>query len=256
MWPSKGAYSGVIDRSGVRKDSYYFYQSQWVSEPVLHLFPHWNWPGREGQVIPVLTFTNCDTVELFLNGKSYGVKAQEFPRQGNSQAWNKYDRPFVRTNTADLHLSWDVDYAPGILKAIGYKNGRQVAEDSVITAGEAAAIKLMVDTAGLYADGQHVALLHVEVLDAQGRIVPTAGNTLTFTVEGNGRLIGTDNGNPADDHLFSSNRCMAFNGRAFAVVRAGLQPGQISIRVSGDGLTGASVVCISRQDPKPGLFLP
>ena len=255
-WPAKAAYSGVIDRSDVCKDGYYFYQSQWVSEPVLHLLPHWNWPGREGQVIPVLAYTNCDTVELFLNGKSYGVKAQEFPRQGNSQAWNKYDRPFVHTNTADLHLSWDVTYAPGILKAIGYKNGRKVAEDSVITAGTPAAIKLTVDTAGLYADGQHVALLHVEVLDAQGRIVPTAGNVLTFTVEGVGRLIGTDNGNPADDHFFGSNRCMAFNGRAYAVVQAGLHTGQITIRVSADGLTGASVECISREDPKPGLFLP
>jgi beta-galactosidase len=255
-WPAKAAYSGVIDRSDVCKDGYYFYQSQWVGEPVLHLLPHWNWPGREGQVIPVLAYTNCDTVELFLNGKSYGVKAQEFPRQGNSMAWNKYDRPYVHTSTADLHLSWDVTYAPGILKAIGYKNGQKVAEDSVITAGAPAAIKLTVDTAGLYADGQHVALLHVEVLDAQGRIVPTAGNALTFTVEGNGRLIGTDNGNPADDHFFGSNRCMAFNGRAYAVVQAGLHPGQITIRVNGDGLTGASVECVSREDPKPELFLP
>jgi beta-galactosidase len=113
-----------------------------------------------------------------------------------------------------------------------------------------------VDTAGLYADGQHVALLHVEVQDAQGRIVPTAGNMLTFTVEGVGRLIGTDNGNPADDHFFGSNRCMAFNGRAYAVVQAGLHPGQIAIRVTGDGLTGASVECINRPDPKPALFLP
>ncbi len=256
MWPDKGAYFGVIDRSDVCKDSYYFYKSQWVSEPVLHLLPHWNWPGREGQVIPVLAYTNCDTVELFLNGKSYGVKAQEFPRQGNSQAWNKYERPFVHTNTADLHLFWDVTYEPGILKAIGYKNGLKVAEDSIITAGEPSTIKVTVDSTCLYADGQHVALLHVEVLDTKGRIVPTAKNALTFTVEGDNRLIGTDNGNPADDHFFGSNRIMAFNGRAYAVVKAGLHPGNITIKVSGDGLTGASVDCISLRDPKPGLFLP
>ena len=99
----------------------------------------------------------------------------------------KYDRPFVRANTADLHLAWDVTYAPGILKAVGYKNGQMVAENSVITAGKPAAIKLTVDTAGLDADGQHAALLHAEVLDVQGRIVPTASNMLTFTVEGDGR---------------------------------------------------------------------
>jgi beta-galactosidase len=245
-WPAKGAYSGVIDRSDVCKDGYYFYQSQWTSEPVLHLLPHWNWPGREGQVIPVLAYTNCDTVELLLNGKSYGVKSLEFPRQGNSQAWNKYDRPFVRTNTADLHLSWDVTYAPGVLKAIGYRNGHEVAEDSVVTSGAPAAIRLIMDTGGLYADGQDVALLHVEVLDAQGRFVPTAGNALSFTVEGVGRLIGTDNGDPADDHFFGSNRCTAFNGRAYAVIQTGLQSGRITIRVSGDGLAGAKVDCVSR----------
>jgi beta-galactosidase len=255
-WPAKGAYSGVIDRSDVCKDSYYFYKSQWTSGPVLHLLPHWNWPGREGQVIPVLAYTNCDTVELFLNGKSYGVKSLEFPRQGNSQAWNKYDRPFVRTNTADLHLSWDVTYAPGVLKAIGYKNGQMVAEDSIVTAGPPSALRLTVDTNDLYADGQQIALVHVEVLDAQGSIVPTAGNALYFNIEGNARLIGTDNGNPADDHFFGSDRCTAFNGRAYAVVRIGLYPGPITIGVYGDGLTGAKVGFISRPNPMRGLFLP
>jgi len=162
----------------------------------------------------------------------------------------------VRTNTADLHLSWDVTYAPGVLKAIGYRNGHEVAEDSVVTSGAPAAIRLIMDTGGLYADGQDVALLHVEVLDAQGRFVPTAGNALSFTVEGVGRLIGTDNGDPADDHFFGSNRCTAFNGRAYAVIQTGLQSGRITIRVSGDGLAGAKVDCVSRRDPMSALFLP
>lgn len=256
MWPAKSSYSGVIDRSDNCKDSYYFYQSQWVDQPVLHLFPHWNWPGREGQVIPVLAYTNCDTVELFLNSKSYGVKAQEFPRQGNSKKWNQYDRPMVHTNTADLHVSWDVTYEPGTLKVIGYKNGREVVEDSVVTAGTPAAIKILQDTFALYADGQDAALLHVEIVDAQGHLVPTAASSLTFTVEGAGRLIGTDNGNPADDHFFGAGRCTAFNGHAYAVIQAGKHPGRIKVTVTADGLTAGSIDYVSRDDPKAGLYLP
>jgi beta-galactosidase len=144
-WPNKNASSGVIDLCGFPKDAYYFYQSQWTERPMVHLFPHWNWSGKEGKVIPVMAFTNCDTVELFVNGKSFGKKSLEFPRQGNSGGWNKYDRPQVNITTGDLHLTWDVPYEPGVLKAVGRKGGKVAYETEIHTAGEPAAIRLSSD---------------------------------------------------------------------------------------------------------------
>jgi beta-galactosidase len=120
-WPAKNAGSGVIDLCGFPKDAYYFYQSQWTTKPMIHLAPHWNWKGKEGKVLQVMAYTNCDSVELFVNGRSFGIKALEFPRQGNSGGWNRYDRPPVNTTTGDLHLLWDVPYETGTLKAVGKK---------------------------------------------------------------------------------------------------------------------------------------
>jgi len=145
-WPGKGSGSGEIDMINQPKDGYYFYQSQWTTQPVLHLLPNWNWAGREGQIIPVLAYTNCDTVELFVNGKSYGIKTQEFPRQGNSGGWNRYAKTPVNSTTADLHLSWDVAYEPGTIKAVGRKNGKQVIIEEVQTTGKAAALRITTDS--------------------------------------------------------------------------------------------------------------
>src|ERR1035441_2982367 len=113
-WPGKGSSAGVIDTCGFKKDGFYFYQSQWTDKPVLHLSPHWNWKGREGQFIPVTCYTNCDTVELFLNGKSVGAKGYAFPRYGMEDRYgNTGARARVPRTTADLHLEWDVPYEPG-----------------------------------------------------------------------------------------------------------------------------------------------
>ncbi len=140
FWPRKSDSFGVLDLCGFPKDGYYFYQSQWTEKPMVHLFPHWNWPGREGQAIPVLCYTNCSAVELFLNGKSFGEKRIEFPRQGNSGSWNGYDKPRVFPTTSDLHLEWDVPYEPGFLKVIGKKDGKVVCSEEIRTAGTPAAL--------------------------------------------------------------------------------------------------------------------
>ncbi len=240
-WPGKGSSSGEIDMTNRPKDGYYFYQSQWTTKPVLHLLPHWNWPGREGQIIPVLAYTNCDTVELFVNGKSYGIKVQEFPRQGNSGGWNKYAQPYVNSSTADLHLTWDVTYEPGTIKAVGRKNGKQVIVDEIHTAGKPAALRLTTDTAVIGANGKDIAMVYIDVVDDQGNIVPNADNLINFTVTGNGNLIGVDNGNQRDDASFKLNNRKAFNGHAYAVVRAGKLPGNISLAVQADGLKPASI---------------
>jgi beta-galactosidase len=142
FWPTKNSSSGVIDLCGFPKDGYYFYQSQWTDKPMLHLFPHWNLEGREGRVIPVLAYTNCDAVELYVNGKSYGEKRLEFPRQGNSGGWNRYEFPQKFATTAELHLSWDVPYEAGIVKAVGKKNGQIVCTEIIETTGKPAAIRL------------------------------------------------------------------------------------------------------------------
>jgi beta-galactosidase len=240
-WPGKGSSSGEIDMTNRRKDGFYFYQSQWTTKPVLHLFPHWNWKGREGQIIPVLAYTNCDSVELFVNGKSYGIKVQEFPRQGNSGAWNKYDKPFVNITTADLHLSWDVAYEPGTIKAVGRKNGKQVIIDEIHTAGKPAALRLTIDSGKVSADGSDVALVNVDVVDDNGIVVPDADNLIHFDVKGNGKLLGADNGNERDDTSFKLNDRKAFNGHVYAVVQADRKPGDIIFTISADGLKPASV---------------
>ncbi len=247
FWPGKGSFSGQISTINLPKDGYYFYQGQWTDKPVLHLFPHWNWPGREGQTMPVIAYTNCDTVELFVNGKSYGMKMQEFPHQGHSGAWNKYARPYVPVTTADLHLSWDVAYEPGAVKAVGRKNGKQVVEE-IKTTGKAAALRISVDTTAISADGSDVALVHVDVVDNGGNVVPDADNQVAFTLNGDARLMGVDNGNPRDDTAFKLNSRKAFNGHLFAVVQAGRKPGNILLRAASDGLKPASV-SIKMQKP-------
>jgi beta-galactosidase len=240
-WPGKGSSSGVIDMTNRPKDAYYFYQSQWTDTPVLHLFPHWNWTGREGQILPVIAYTNCDTVELYLNGKFYGAKSREFPRQGNSGAWNKYARPYVGITTADLHLSWDVPYEPGTITAIGHKNGKQVILAQIRTAGRPATLRVSADTAVIDADGSDVATIHITVLDSAGNVVPDADNLLRFTVSGNGRLLGVDNGNQRDDHAMKLAERNAFNGYAYAVMQSDRTPGSIRLTVEAEGLQPVSI---------------
>jgi beta-galactosidase len=242
-WPMKSSSSGVIDTCGFKKDGYYFYQSQWTDKPVLHLLPHWNWTGKEGQIIPVTCFTNCDTVELFINGRSLGVKGYEFPRLGMEGEWgNLPARAKVLRSTADLHLSWDVPYEPGALKAVGVKDEQIVATAEIFTAGPPVAIGLSSDLDSLGRDYRDVAHVTAQILDDKGRIVPTADNELTFEIEGAGSLLGTDNGNPASHEDYQSNRRKAFDGLCLAIVKSKGKSGQIQVRAVSPGLQAARVI--------------
>jgi beta-galactosidase len=248
QWPSKGASAGQIDMAGFKKDAFYFYQSQWTARPVLHLFPHWNWAGREGQLIPVVAFTNCEVVELFLNGRSMGEKRLEFPRQGTSGGWNTYARPPVNATTTDLHLTWDVPYAPGVLRAVGKREGKECATTELRTAGAAASIRLTVDRDTIAAQPSDVAHFTVEVLDANGVLVPTADNLVRFTVDG-GRIMATDNGNLRDLAPFQASERRAFNGLALAIVKADT-PGRLRLTATADGLRSAvATVTVVRGTP-------
>ena len=240
FWPGKGSGSGAVDITGHPKDSYYFYQSQWTAQPVLHLFPHWNWPGREGQVIPVLAYTNCNSVELFLNGRSLGEKRLEFPAQGTSGGWNSYALPVVNATTNDLHLSWDVLYAPGVLRAVGKtRDGKVACQAEVRTAGPAAAIRLSADRDTVTTAPGDAVLVRFEVVDSAGTVVPTAANLVHMSVTG-GSIVALDNADMRDHDPYRADSRRAFNGRGLAIIRA-TTPGVLRVNAAADGLHDASI---------------
>ena len=251
-WPNKSSDFGVIDLCGFPKDSYYFYQSQWTDKPVLHLLPHWNWAGHKGQVIPIIAYTNCDSVELFLNGKSFGMKSYVFPQQGHSVAWNKYAQPYVFPTTSDLHLSWEVPYEPGTLKVVGRRDGHVVTEE-IHTTSAPYAIRLSADRKRINADGEDIADVKVEIVDKHGWVVPTADNLVEFKVAGDGRLAGTDNGNPSDTTPMKSNLRKAFNGLALAVIQSTREPGEIRLTAISKDLKGAVLEIVSREPVDPPM---
>jgi beta-galactosidase len=174
-WPAISSQFGVLDLCGFRKDNSYYYESWWSDKPVVHILPHWNWPGKEGQEIDVWCHSNCEEVELFLNGQSRGRK----------------------TMKKNSHLGWKVKYAPGTLLARGYQGGKEILTDKIETTGEPAKIQLTPHRAVLKADGEDVSVVTVQVNDAQGRMVPTAGNAITFEISGPGKIIGVGNGDPS-----------------------------------------------------------
>ncbi len=173
-WPAIGSQMGLLDLCGFPKDSSYYLKSWWTDQPVLHLYPHWNWPGKEGQEINVVCYSNHEAVELFLNGASLGKK--DLPRNS--------------------HLEWKVAYAPGMLEARGYRGGKVVETTRVETTGAPTQLVLAPDRTAINADGTDVAVFSVSVHDAQGRLVPTAANLVNFEVTG-GRIIGVGNGDPS-----------------------------------------------------------
>ena len=256
-WPGKLAPSGMLDTCGFPKDNFYFYQSQWTTNLMIHLFPHWTWPGREGQVIPVVCYTSCDTVELFLNGKSFGVKSLEFPRQGTAGGWNTYAHPEQPTgSTADLHLSWDVPYEPGTLKAVGYKYGRQVCEEEIHTTGAPAAVVVSSDRTSLNADARDVAHLAVSIMDGRGNLVPGATNQVHFDIQGAALLIGVDNGNPTSHESYKSTERLCYHGLCLGIIQSTRATGPIQITVSADGLTPGSVRLDAQAPSEPEPALP
>jgi len=213
-WPSRSSYFGIIDLAGFPKDVYYMYQSEWTDKPLLHVFPHWNW--NEGDTIDVWAYYNkADQVELFLNGKSLGKKS-------------KPDDVF--------HVWWRVPYQKGTLKAVSYKDGKQLLTEEIKTAGEPASIRLTADRQTIAADGKDLSFVTAEVLDKDGNVVPTAGNFIRFSVEGNGAIVGTDNGDPTDSNSLKKPERKLFNGKALAVVQSGKTSGVVRLKAESENL--------------------
>ena len=233
-WPSRGASSGYLDNCGFKKDGYWFFKSIWSDEPVLHLAKGWNYGNsRIGQIIQVVVFTNCTEVELFVNGRSYGVKTREFPRRGNVNQWNQRPEGKVNTSTADLHLSWDVEYQPGELKLVGTKDGREYVE-VFRTAGAPAAVRASFDRSTISTDPGDVAHLTVEIVDAAGNVVPSADNLVKFSAPG-ARIIGVESGNMADLSSTKASERKAYGGMCLAIIQAD-KAGEYEVTVSVEGL--------------------
>lgn len=237
-WPARSSYFGMVDLAGFPKDRYYLYQSVWSTKPMVHLLPHWNWEGREGQNIPVMVYSNGDEVELFLNGKSLGLKKRfsepvELPVGPNVSVDGKF--------TTKYRLIWQVPYAPGTLKAVAYQNGKQSAMDERRTAGAPAKIELVPDRNVIQADGDDLSFVTVRVEDKDGILCPMAENLVRFDVTGPGSIAGVDNGNAATTESFQADHRKAFNGLALLIVRSrSAQPGQVHVVARSENLKEAT----------------
>jgi beta-galactosidase len=173
-WPAVSSRYGILDLCGFPKDVFYYLQSVWTDDPVLHIFPHWNWGIKRSDKVNIWAYSNCDEVELFINGKSQGRKPME----------------------KLSHLEWNVVYEPGVLVARGFKNGKETVTKKLETAGRPSAIRLIPDCSTIKADGEDVSIITVLIEDEKGRVVPTADNEISFTIKGEGRILGVGNGNP------------------------------------------------------------
>lgn len=213
-WPARSSYFGIVDLAGFPKDIYYLYQSEWTNKDVLHLFPHWDWtPGQE---IHMWTYYNhADEVELFINGKSQGVR-----RKGKD----------------DFHVMWRVKFESGVVSVVSRKAGKTVLEREIHTAGTPARIRLTADRQSILADGKDLSFVTVEVLDKDGYLCPEAENLISFDVEGAGFIAGVDNGNPISLEKFKANHRKAFHGKCLVVIQNTGKPGNIKLSARSESL--------------------
>ena len=226
-YPATGSEFGILDYCGFPKDEAYYLKSWWTDEPVLHILPHWNLEGHEGEEIPVWIYSNCDEVSLQVNGKNLGRK--KMPRLG--------------------HLEWKAIYKPGVIKAVGYKGGKKVMEEVARTAGAPATLKINADRTTISADGRDLSVVNVSVLDQRGTFVPTACVPVTITVSGDVRILGAGNGDPAFrsnerpvDPSARSFTIDSYNGLAQFMVQSTGGAGEATVKVSStSGITPAEV---------------
>lgn len=216
--PARSSYFGIVDLAGLKKDRFYLYQSHWSTQPVLHLLPHWTWPGMEGRTIPVYCYTNYPKAELFVNGKSMGIKEKNVT--------NKYTR---------YRLMWNnVVYEPGEIKVVAYDaDNKAVAQEVVKTAGKPYTIKLTADRDTIRAGGKDLSFVTVEIMDKDGNLCPAADNMLFFDVTGAGTLKALCNGDATDQTSFASNYMRTFNGKMIAVIESSTHEGPITLKVMG-----------------------
>ena len=227
-WPSRSSYFGISDLAGLPKDRFYLYRSKWnTKDETLHILPHWNWEGREGEITPVFVYTNYDSAELFVNGKSMGIQ-----KKNHSTPQNRY------------RLMWmDVTYEPGTLKVVAFnKEGKAIAEKEIQTAGKPYKIVLSPDRKSIKADGKDLSYITVSVVDKNGIICPTATNQLKFKVKGNGVFKAVCNGDATSLELFHLPTMKLFSGKLVVTVESKKEPGTIQLEVFGKGLKSATTL--------------
>lgn len=213
-YPARSSYFGIIDLAGFPKDIYYMYQSEWSYEDVLHIFPHWNW--EKGETIDVWAYYNhADEVELFLNGKSLGVKS----KKGD-----------------DLHIFWSVEFEPGTLKAVSRKDGQKVLERTIQTAGEPAKIELKADKTEMFSDKNDLVFVTVNITDKNDVLAPRADNLVKFEVTGGGKIVGVDNGYQASLEPFKAEQRKAFNGKCLVIIQSNGKNETVQLRATSEGL--------------------
>lgn len=226
-WPSHSSVFGIIDLASLPKDRYYLYRSKWNEKsPTLHILPHWNWEGREGEITPVFVYTSYPKAELFINGKSQGIR-----EKNDSTVYNRY------------RLMWhETRYQPGELKVVAYdKDGKAVAEKSICTAGKPHHLIATANRDTLVANGEDLAYITIQVADKNGHIIPTDSRCVKFTVSGAGRFEATANGDPTSLRPFQKQEMDLFSGAATAIVRSADKKGKLTFKVSAQGVKPATV---------------
>lgn len=219
-WPGRTNNFGIIDLAGFPKDAYYLYQSLWTEKPMVHILPHWTWPGKDGVEIPVVAYSNCDEVELFLNGKSLGRK--------------------VMDKKEEMQIVWKVPYRPGTVRAVAYRDGRKCAETVRKTAGAAYSVRLTVDRKEISLGGREHVFVTADIVDRKGTLVPMAGNMINFQVDGPYKLVGVENGDIIDMSPHKVLYRNAFMGKALLILQADKGTGIIKVSAESDGLKKGS----------------
>lgn len=237
-WPSRSSYFAPVDLCGFPKDRYYLYQSQWTKEPMVHVLPHWNWENKLGDTIPVFAYTNCEEVELFVNGKSFGKKVKGIDLTPIPAEFHFFEKG---TYYSKYRLSWNVPYQPGELKVVGYKNGKQQAEKTIKTAGKAYQIKLIADRENICANGKDLSFITVRVEDKDGNLCPNADNLIHFTADGNGTIAAVGNGDATSTEAFQVNYRKTFHGKCLLIIKSTEQTGSIKITAKSENLQSQTI---------------
>ena len=229
-WPSHSSLFGIIDLAGLPKDRYYLYRSHWNKEAeTLHILPHWNWQGREGEVTPIFVYTNYPSAELFINGKSQGMRTKDM----SVNVYNSADSASAvdLKRLARYRLMWmDTKYEPGTVKVVAYdKDGNAVAEKEMMTAGKPYKIELIPDRTEITADGKDLSFVTVKVVDKKGNLCPVADNQISFKVKGNGKYMAGANGDPTSLESFQKPTMKVFYGMMTAIVASNEIPGEITL---------------------------
>lgn len=237
-WPSHSSLFGIVDLAGIPKDRYYLYRSHWNREKeTLHILPHWNWEGREGEVTPIFVYTNYPSAELFINGKSQGVRKKDLSvtvHNSDSKDFKRQDR---------YRLMWmDTKYEPGTVKVVAYdENGKAVAEKQIHTAGKPHRLELIADRSEIKADGRDISFITVRVVDKDGNLCPNAQDLVKFKVKGDGTYRAGANGNSVSLDLFHLPQMHLFNGMLTAIVQSNDKAGIIVLEATMKGVKKATI---------------